>query len=113
MMDKGGICNKFYLSHYMLQDPITPIVESMLFFHNYLMMFLIATGIFVSWMSRVIFFGFGSRVNLKADKFSHYSLLEIFCTIVPAVMIPVIALAIDELMDLLLGLETATQMTYV
>ena len=92
-----------------LQDPATPIMESMLFFHNYLMMFLIAIGVFVSWMLGVVFFRFDSRVNLKADKFSHDSLLETFWTIVPAVTF----LGIEEQPLLLLGPETAAQMAYI
>ena len=102
-----------------LQDPATPIMESMLFFHNYLMMFLIAIGVFVSWMLGVVFLRFDSRVNLKADKFSHDSLLETFWTIVPAVIllfisIPSFALlySLDELINPLLTLKIVGHQWY-
>ena len=95
-----------------LQDPATPIMESMLFFHNYLMMFLIAIGVFVSWMLVIVFLRFDKSVNLKAEKFSHDSLLETFWTIVPAVIllfisIPSFALlySLDELINPLLTLK--------
>ena len=74
-----------------LQDHATPTMESMLFFHNYLMMFLIAIGLFVSWMLGVVFLRFDSRVNLKADKFSHDSLLEVLWTMVPAAILLIIS----------------------
>lgn len=67
-----------------LYDPAAYIMESMLFFNSCLMVFLIAAGIFVSWMLGVAFLRFDSRVDLKADEFSHNSLLETFWTIVPA-----------------------------
>ena len=37
-----------------IQDPATPIVEGMIFFHNYLMFFIIAIGVFVCWMLYVV-----------------------------------------------------------
>lgn len=95
-----------------LQDPATPIMESMLFFHNYLMMFLIAIGVFVSWMLGVVFLRFDRSVNRKAERFSHDSLLETFWTIVPAVIllfisVPSFALlySLDELINPLLTLK--------
>ena len=33
-----------------LQDPATPVVEGMIFFHDYVMFFLIVIGFFVMWM---------------------------------------------------------------
>ena len=74
------------------------------------MMILIAIGVFVSWMLGVVFFRFDSRVNLKADKFSHDSLLETFWTIVPAV---ILVGAGEQQTVLLLGPETAARMAYI
>jgi cytochrome c oxidase subunit 2 len=102
-----------------LQDPATPIMESMLFFHNYLMMFLIAIGVFVSWMLGVVYCRFDRSVNLKAERFSHDSLLETFWTIVPAVIllfisIPSFALlySLDELINPLLTLKIVGHQWY-
>lgn len=67
-----------------LQDPATPIMESMFLFHNYLMMFLIAVGVFVFLMLGVICCRFYRNVNLKAERFLHDSLLETFWNTVPA-----------------------------
>ena len=61
-----------------LQDPATPIIDSMLFFDNCLITLLIAISVFVPWMLGVVLFRFDIEVNLKADQFSHGSLLEVF-----------------------------------
>ena len=95
-----------------LQDPATPIMESMLSFHNYLMMFLLAIGVFVSWMIVIVFYLFDEKTSPKAQKFSHDSLLETFWTIVPAIIllfisIPSFALlySLDELINPLITLK--------
>ena len=56
------------------------------------------------------FFRFDSRVNLKADKFSHDSLLETFWTIVSAVILMGVS---EQQTILLLGPETAAQTAYI
>ena len=102
-----------------LQDPATPIMESMLFFHNYLMMFLLAIGVFVSWMLISVFYLFNDKVSFEAQKFSHDSLLETFWTIVPAIIllfisIPSFALlySLDELINPLITLKVVGHQWY-
>ena len=70
-----------------LQDPATPIMESISFFHNFLMMFLLAIGIFVSWFLVSLVYLFSEGVGSKLENFSHDSLLETFWTIVPAIIL--------------------------
>ena len=70
-----------------LQDPATPIMESISFFHNFLMMFLLAIGIFVSWFLFSLVYLFAEEKNSKIEIFSHDSLLETFWTIVPAIVL--------------------------
>ena len=62
-------------------------------------------------MLGIVFFRFDNRVNLKADKFSNDSLLEIFLNIAPAVILLFISLpyfallySLDELTSLFLRL---------
>jgi len=96
-----------------LQDPATPTVEGMLFFHNYLFSFLIAIGILTVWMLWVIIESFDEKVNKSlAQKFTHSSLLEIVWTILPAVALLFIAVpsfallySLDELIDPVLTLK--------
>ena len=89
-----------------LQDPASPIMESMLNFHNYLMLFLIAIGFFVTWMLFQAFYLFNENLNHTPLKFTHSSLLEIVWTIFPAFVLLLIAIpsfallySLDELID--------------
>jgi heme/copper-type cytochrome/quinol oxidase subunit 2 len=70
-----------------LQDPATPIMESILFFHNTLMLYLLGVGIFVSWFLFLIIQKFNSKVNPTPELFSHNSVLEIGWTVAPAVVL--------------------------
>jgi cytochrome c oxidase subunit 2 len=88
------------------QDPATPIVEGMLHFHNYLMIFLVAVVLFVFWMLGQVITYFNSESNPISQKFTHSSILEIVWTIIPAfilllVAIPSFALlySLEELID--------------
>ena len=88
------------------QDPATPIAESMLAFHNYLMFFLIAIGTAVIWMLYYSIKHFDKEINKIPTKFTHSSLLEIIWTLIPAVILVLIAIpsfsllySLDELID--------------
>jgi cytochrome c oxidase subunit 2 len=89
-----------------IQDPATPVAEGMIFFHNYLMFFLIFIGIFVVWLLYQVFINFDESINLISKKFTHSSLLEILWTIVPALVLVLIAIpsfallySLDETID--------------
>jgi cytochrome c oxidase subunit 2 len=88
------------------QDPATPLVEGMLHFHNYLMIFLVAVLLFIFWMLIQVITYFNSESNPIPQKFTHSSILEIVWTIIPAfilllVAIPSFALlySLEELID--------------
>ena len=74
------------------QDPATPAVEGMIFFHNYIMIFLIVIGLVVMWMLYKVIALFNENSNLIASKFTHSSLLEIVWTILPAFILLLIAI---------------------
>jgi cytochrome c oxidase subunit 2 len=89
-----------------IADPATPIMESMINFHNYLMLFLITIGFFVTWMLFQVFRLFNENLNRAPLKFTHSSLLEIIWTIFPAFVLLLIAIpsfallySLDELID--------------
>ena len=89
-----------------LQDPATPSMEGMIDFHNYLMVFIIAIGLFVLWMLYYVFVHFNAKANPSSEKFVHSSLLEIVWTILPAVILMFIAVpsfgllyTLDDLID--------------
>jgi cytochrome c oxidase subunit 2 len=89
-----------------IQDPATPVAEGMIFFHNYLMFFLIFIGAFVFWMLYQIIILYNDEANPVSKKFTHSSVLEIVWTIVPAIILVFIAIpsfallySIDEVID--------------
>ena len=102
-----------------IQDPATPNAEGMIFFHNYLMFFLIFIGLFVMWLLYVVIKEFGTEVHPISQKFTHSSLLEIVWTIFPAVILLFIAVpsfallySLDELIDPALTLKVVGHQWY-
>jgi cytochrome c oxidase subunit 2 len=88
------------------QDPATPSVEGMIHFHNYLLLFLIVIGMIVFWLLYKVIITFNNKVSFKAEKFTHSSVLEIVWTILPAIVLLLIAIpsftllySLDELID--------------
>jgi cytochrome c oxidase subunit 2 len=89
-----------------MQDPATPSAEGMMFFHNYLVFFLIFVGVFVFWMLYFIIVNYNENANKISLKFTHSSLLEIVWTIIPAIILLLIAIpsftllySLDEVVD--------------
>jgi len=102
-----------------LQDPATPAVEGMIFFHNYMMLFLIIIGFFVCWMLYQVYILFNEESNPIAQKFTHSSLLEIVWTILPALVLLIIAIpsftllySLDELIDPVVTLKIVGHQWY-
>jgi cytochrome c oxidase subunit 2 len=101
------------------QDPASPIAEGILFFNNYLMFFLIAIGIFVSYFLYQIITKFSEEKNKYPQKFTHFSLLEFIWTVIPALIllfisIPSFALlySLDELIEPSLTLKVIGHQWY-
>jgi cytochrome c oxidase subunit 2 len=74
-----------------MQDPATPMMEGMLFFHNLLMFFVLFVGVFVINILYYTIKTFSISNNSKAEIFNHDSLLEIIWTILPAFILLFIA----------------------
>ena len=78
-----------------LQDPASPAVEGMIFFHNYLCFFLLIIGVFVFWMMYKVVVGFDgksfdgecSTYVREPQRFTHSTLLEIVWTVIPAIIL--------------------------
>jgi cytochrome c oxidase subunit 2 len=96
---------------YGIQDPATPVAEGIIHFHHDLMVILIFVVLFVSWiMGRSLHhFGTGSVETTpthKSDGVVHGTLIEIIWTIIPALILMVIAVpsfallySVDEVVD--------------
>jgi len=74
------------------QNPATPSMEGMIFFHNYLMVYLIVITVFVCWMLVQVFNYFDFSKRNRTFVFTHSSLLEIAWTVLPAVALVYIAI---------------------
>jgi len=102
-----------------LQDPATPSMEGLIHFHNYIMIFLITIGVFTVWMLYQVISNFNARIHPVAVKFTHSTVLEIVWTIIPALILMVIAVpsfgllySLDELIDPTLTLKIVGHQWY-
>jgi len=75
-----------------LQDPATPTVEGMAFFHDYLNSYMIIIGTCVFFLLYTLFIFFDKKTNTKVNEFTHDSLLEIIWTILPAFVLLLLAI---------------------
>jgi cytochrome c oxidase subunit 2 len=75
-----------------VQDPATPTMEGMIFFHNYLIFFLIIIGTFVFWILFIVVINYNSENNYISKKFTHSNVLEIIWTIIPAIALIIVAI---------------------
>jgi len=89
-----------------VQDPATPMMEGMIYFHNLLMFFIIFVGVFVFYMFFYSLYEFSEKRNSVPANFAHNSPLEIIWTILPAIILLFIAVpsftllySLDELID--------------
>ena len=103
----------------LIQDPATAPMEGMISFHNYIMVFLIIIGFFVCWMLYQIITAFNEKSNPVPQKFAHSSILEIVWTIIPALILILIAIpsftllySLDELIDPVLTLKIVGHQWY-
>jgi cytochrome c oxidase subunit 2 len=89
------------------QVPATPIMEGIINFHNHIMFFMICVGVFVLWLIGRCLILYKSSSNLKkVDNFTHATAVEVVWTVVPAIILMVIAIpsfallySMDEMLD--------------
>ena len=79
------------------QDPATPIMEGIVDFHNHLMVFLFPIAVLVCWLLYRCLSFYSYQGNLRSsisyydEYFTHSTFLEVVWTIVPALILMVIA----------------------
>lgn len=88
------------------QDPATPVAAGIINFHHDLMFILIFVVIFVSWMLMRTVQHFNNDVNKVPSDVVHGTTIEIVWTIIPALLLMVIAVpsfallySVDEMVD--------------
>lgn len=91
---------------YGIQDPATPVAEGIIHFHHDLMFILVFVVVFVSWMLGRAVYHFSHEKNPKSDGVVHGTVIEIVWTIIPALILMVIAVpsfallySVDEVVD--------------
>ncbi len=102
-----------------IQDPATPSLEGMMALHNYISFFLVVIVVFVCWMLFLVVYNFNETANPVSNKFTHSSLLEIIWTIIPAIVLVLIAVpsfvllySMDELIDPVVTLKVVGHQWY-
>ena len=88
------------------QDVSTPNAEGMVFFHNYLMFFIIFIGSFVFWVLLKVIILFNKQSINAVENVTHSSVLEFVWTIFPAIILLFLAIpsfsllySLDELIN--------------
>lgn len=112
-------CDAAHAWQFGTQDPATPMMEGMIFFHNYLMSFLLLIGVFVLWFLWKTTYIYEAKFHKTPQIFTHSSALEIIWTIIPALVLVLIAVpsftllySLDELMDSALTLKVIGHQWY-
>jgi cytochrome c oxidase subunit 2 len=91
-----------------LQDPATPIMEGIINFHNHIMFFMVGIGCFTFWLifRCLTLFADTKENEHTIENFTHSTELEIVWTIVPAIILMLIAVpsftllySMDEMID--------------
>lgn len=89
-----------------LQDPATPVAEGILHFHHELMLVILFVVVFVTWMLGRAVYHFHHEKNPKSSGVVHGTVIEIVWTIIPAVILMIIAVpsfgllySVDEVVD--------------
>jgi cytochrome c oxidase subunit 2 len=74
------------------QDPATPVIEGIIYFHNDLCFFLILISGVVFWVMSRCLYAYAETRNPVPSKINHGTTLEIIWTIIPAVILLFVAI---------------------
>ncbi|CEG09546.1 Cytochrome c oxidase subunit 2 precursor [Afipia felis] len=72
---------------YKLQKAATPIMENIIWFHNFLLWLITAIVLFVLVLIVVVIFKFNAKANPVPSKTTHHTLIEVIWTIVPVLIL--------------------------
>ncbi len=74
------------------QDPASPVMKELEIFHGQLLYMVYGVSIFVMILLAIVIVRFNAKRNPVPSKTSHHTLLEIVWTIVPAIIVVIIAI---------------------
>jgi cytochrome c oxidase subunit 2 len=86
------------------QQSVTPVMENITWFHDFLLWLIAAISLFVLVLLVVVFVKFNARANPTPSRTTHNTLLEVAWTLVPVVILVAIAVPSFKLLFLQLNL---------
>jgi cytochrome c oxidase subunit 2 len=114
-----SLCDASQPWQFGFQDPATPIMEGIINFHNHIMFFLTVIGLMVMWLLARCIMLYDEDANAEIDNFTHSTTLEIVWTVVPAIVLMVIAVpsfallySMDEMLDPAITLKVVGHQWY-
>ena len=75
-----------------MQDAVTDVAEQIVWFHDFVNVIIIAVAVFVLILLAIIVFRFNERANPTPSRTTHNTTLEILWTVVPVLILVVIAI---------------------
>ena len=90
-----------------LQQPATPVMENIIWFHDFLLYIITAIVIVVMALMIVIMVRYNRRANATASRTTHNTLLEVLWTVVPVLILLAIAVPSFRLLFLELDIPKA------
>jgi cytochrome c oxidase subunit 2 len=82
------------------QQPATPVMENIVWFHDFLLWIIVAIALFVLALLAIIAVRFNARANPTPSRTTHNTLLEVAWTIVPVIILVTIAVPSFKLLFL-------------
>ena len=83
-----------------LQDPVTPIAREMAFFHNIILVpIIVVVSLFVAALLLICIFRFNEKANPTPSTLTHNTTLEVAWTLIPVMILVVIAIPSFRLLD--------------
>ncbi len=89
------------------QQAATPVMENIVWFHDFLLWLIIAITIFVLALLMIVVVRFNSRANPTPSRTTHNTLLEVMWTLVPVIILVAIAVPSFKLLFLELTIPQA------
>jgi cytochrome c oxidase subunit II len=74
------------------QQSVTPVMDDIVFFHNYVLMFITAITVFVLVLLVVVIVRFNARANPTPSRTTHNTFLEVAWTLIPVAILLMIAI---------------------
>ena len=101
------------------QDPATPYMEGITSFHNNIMFFIVLIVVFTSWLLFRCLVFYDKSVHPVPETFTHSTALEVVWTVLPAVILMIIAVpsfallySLDEVIDPAITLKVVGHQWY-